>query len=270
MFTLPDNARPYPNCFIVNVTPELASTWIAKNNFNRPLKPHLVCDYVRDIESGNWHRTHQGIAFDNDGVVLDGQHRLYAIIRTGRTVPMLVFLGENADFHKMIDRGVTRSMLDIVRLELKDNTIKGKHLTVLKAMIAGRFCKCMHHLTSAEMTMFFRRYGATVRTAVDILGETADTTLLAVVARAVLNIPQEKLLEFCNLIHTSNTDHLMSEAVTNLLGWMNRLGDRRESTRREIYKRTQGLLMAFLNGEPTWENYRESKDYFPLYANSSK
>jgi hypothetical protein len=268
MFKLPANVQPYQCCFIVNVTPEMARTWIMKNNFNRPVKQRLVDDYARQIEAGNWRRTHQGIAFDEEGVVLDGQHRLLAIIQSGKTVPMLIFTNENQASHESIDGGKKRSLLDVVRLELLDNTIKMKHLCVLKALWAGRFCKNQNHLTSTEIIAMYRRYHVAARFAVDMLDFPGidDTTIMGVVARATYTVPREKLLEFCNILRSGTGDHPSAGVILEFKTWFDRLGDRQEATRREIYKRAESVLQAFLNSESQCELPRDHKEYFPLYS----
>jgi len=268
MFTLPANAKQYLNCFLVVITPEMAKQWIQKNNFNRPLKQKLVENYVRQIESGNWRRTHQGIAFDEEGVVLDGQHRLYAIIRTGQSVPMLVFLNENQSVHESIDGGKQRTLLDVVRLELIDNTIKGRHLCVLKEMWAGRYCKSQSHLSAIEVINMYRRHHSAVRFAVDLLENSAadNTTLMAVVARASHTAPKEKLLEFCNILRTGSGEHPSTKLVLEFRHWLSRLRDRQEATRREIYKQAETVLMAFVNNETSCVMARDHKELFPLYS----
>jgi len=268
MFTLPANAKQYVNCFLVIVTPEMAQRWLQKNSFNRPLKPRLVDNYVRQIQSGNWRRTHQGIAFDEEGVVLDGQHRLHAIIRSGQAVPMLIFLNENQSTHESIDGGKTRTLLDVVRLELLDDTIKGKHICVLKAMWAGRYCKNQNHLSAVEVISMYRRYHLAVRFAVDMLENNAsnDTTVMGVIARATFSVPKEKLLEFCNILRTGNGDHPSTDIVLEFRNWLDRQRDRQEATRREIYKRAETILTAFLNNETSYQLPRDHKELFPLYS----
>ena len=270
MFTLPSNAKPYANCFFVNVTPEMAKQWLLSNNFNRPLKPRLVENYVRQILAGNWRRTHQGIAFDAEGVLLDGQHRLHAILQSGQTVPMLIFLNENQAAHESIDGGKKRSFLDVVRLELLDNTIKEKHLCVLKGMWAGRYCKNQNHLTSAELGNMFRRYHVGVRFAVDLLDISGlnDTTLMAVIARAYYTVPQEQLLEFCRILHTGDLSHPSAKLIADFRHWLLRLQDRQEATRRDIYRRAESLLEAFLKSATTYDIGREHKELFPIFGKS--
>lgn len=105
MFNLPRNARPFANAYIVTITSEMARQWLLKNNFNRAQRPDLVADYVRQIREGRWRRTHQGIAFSEKGTLLDGQHRLFAVVEAGIAVPMLVFVNEPLENHLAVDGG---------------------------------------------------------------------------------------------------------------------------------------------------------------------
>ena len=138
---LPTNARPYNSAYIVYVTPELAKKWLTMaNNFNRPIKQAVVDMYVRQIKSGLWRRTHQGIAFDANGILIDGQHRLMAIVNSGVTVPMpmLIFMDEPKENYEFIDCGRNRSNLVTVRMSARNETLKLAHTQTLKAMLAGR------------------------------------------------------------------------------------------------------------------------------------
>lgn len=78
---------------IVEITPEIAGEWLEKNIGNRPLSKAAIEKYASDIRSGHWSLNHQGIAFDKKGNLADGQHRLYAIIKTGVSVRSIVVYG---------------------------------------------------------------------------------------------------------------------------------------------------------------------------------
>ena len=272
MFTLPPNAKPYTNCYIVTVTPDMAKQWLVNNNFNRPLKPRLVDKYVRQILEGNWQRTHQGVAFDSRGLVIDGQHRLHAIVQTGQSVTMLVFLNESQTVHESIDNGKTRSLLDVVRLELRDSTIKGKHISVLKAMWAGRYCKNQDDLTAAEICNMLRRYNQAVRFAVDMsnIPGVNDTVVMGVIARAYHTVPADQLLEFSRILRGYDSNHPTSKLLQEFREWLLRLRDRQEATRRDVYKRTQAALDAFLKNETTCDLFRDYKELYPIHGNRNE
>jgi hypothetical protein len=87
---LPDNAVPCPNAYAVDVSPEQARQWLDGQTFQQPINPDTVRDLIERIHCGHWTSTHSAIAFDTNGVLLDGRHRLLAVIESGITLPMLV------------------------------------------------------------------------------------------------------------------------------------------------------------------------------------
>lgn len=79
---------------LVNVTPEMAREWLTHNMAgNRPVLKGTVHSYARQMRNGTWNLTHQGIAFDENGELIDGQHRLAAIVEANMPVPVNVTTG---------------------------------------------------------------------------------------------------------------------------------------------------------------------------------
>jgi hypothetical protein len=114
------------------VTPELAKKWLANNFRNRPIREDVVNAYARDMINGRWVYTHQGIAFNDRDELIDGQHRLRAIIVANAEVRMMVTFGlpSKIDGHEMttmdaVDRGATRSVADQLKIQhgLKDGSL---------------------------------------------------------------------------------------------------------------------------------------------------
>lgn len=100
----------------VNITPTLAAQWLERNTFNRPVKAYVVQKYARDMTMGQWVGSVDAIAFSRDGVLLNGQHRLQAIVASGVNVRMLVVYNmENSDQH-LIDSGKPRKYGDKLHL----------------------------------------------------------------------------------------------------------------------------------------------------------
>lgn len=76
---------------IETITPALATEWLEKHNtINRNLSQSTVDCYAIDMKNGRWSLTHQGLAFDTNGNLQDGQHRLWAIVFSGVTLQMNV------------------------------------------------------------------------------------------------------------------------------------------------------------------------------------
>lgn len=55
------------------------------------------------MRRGDWLVTHQGIAFDTRGVLVDGQHRLGAVVEADVTVKIAVFTDVEPDTFDVLD-----------------------------------------------------------------------------------------------------------------------------------------------------------------------
>lgn len=103
---------------VETITPNDAAAWLRKSEgqLQRTLSELLVNRLTAAIEAGEWRLTHQGIAIDDAGVVLDGQHRLHAIVRADRAVPMLVARGVDPAGFSVFDTGRARTTADSLRV----------------------------------------------------------------------------------------------------------------------------------------------------------
>lgn len=103
---------------VVMVDPTLAVSWLAKNaQHNRPIRKTTVADYAQQMRNGAWQLTHQGLAFDVNGVLIDGQHRLAAIVQAGVIVPMMVTVNAPSTSFESLDCGVKRSIADLLAID---------------------------------------------------------------------------------------------------------------------------------------------------------
>lgn len=101
---------------MVKITPDMAKEYLEHNVHNRKPKLEAIRALVREIQRGEYVPTHQGIAFDEKGHLVDGQQRLMAIVQAGIPVDMLVTTGLPEDAINVIDRGVTRSVKDVMEI----------------------------------------------------------------------------------------------------------------------------------------------------------
>lgn len=96
------------------VTPDQATVWLTQNSpHNRKINPHRVASMAEAMLAGQWVDTHQGIAFSPSGVLLDGQHRLRAIIRADVPVRLMVARGVPEESFGLLDRGQMRSLAQV-------------------------------------------------------------------------------------------------------------------------------------------------------------
>jgi hypothetical protein len=98
------------------IGPELARKYLATNAGNRPRSRGVVWDYVGAMISGEWLFNGEAIKFDRDGKLVDGQHRLDAVIKSGKEILFLVIRGLDPEVFKTIDTGKKRSAGDVLAI----------------------------------------------------------------------------------------------------------------------------------------------------------
>jgi hypothetical protein len=105
----------------VSVTPEIAAAMLAANTHNRNPKRQLR-QYAEDMRSGAWrHEACDPLRFSSEGVLLDGQNRLMAVIESGCTIPFLVVRGLSPETQTVMDSGVSRTLSDVLNLNGEDH-----------------------------------------------------------------------------------------------------------------------------------------------------
>jgi hypothetical protein len=97
---------------VMEITPDLAAEFLKRNTGNRAIRKRAVDQYADDLRRGNWKLTHQGVAVSLDGRLLDGQHRLSAIVQSGVAAQMVVALDVPENAYLVIDRGKPRLLAD--------------------------------------------------------------------------------------------------------------------------------------------------------------
>lgn len=123
------------------MTPELASQMLAKNHGNRDVRQSTVKAYATEMKAGQWRTTHQPIAVDQTGRLVDGQHRLSAVIAADWSGTMLLATYDSTEetMQLPVDRGLRRAMYDVLakpRLHVEMATRLLKHTVRTKGTVA--------------------------------------------------------------------------------------------------------------------------------------
>jgi len=122
----------------ITVTPELATEWLAKNKTNRRINELHLRFLVEEIVSGRWKCNGDAIRFDDAGNLLDGQHRLMAITRTGKPLEFVVVTGLDHNSFATMDVGKKRSWSDALSVLGEDNPI----------LLASSAAACLKYLNN--------------------------------------------------------------------------------------------------------------------------
>ena len=90
----PKTKKPI-NVYFRKITPAMAQHYLDKNHSrNRTIKKRQVEKYCKMMAEGNWNSGNgESIKISDKGTLLDGQHRLMAVIAYGKPVSMMVIEG---------------------------------------------------------------------------------------------------------------------------------------------------------------------------------
>lgn len=138
-----------PTFEVIDLTPVMASEFLAGQAPNRNPKSMKIEQFARDMESGQWLFTGEAIKFDTAGRMTDGQNRCLACVKSGVTIRVLVIRGLDEDTQAVMDSGTPRSSRDALffagyeRSRTKDISAA---VSAHSAWKSGAFVHCMTHL----------------------------------------------------------------------------------------------------------------------------
>jgi hypothetical protein len=103
----------------MSISPRRASLWLKNNTRNRKLTESLVNSYARAMTAGEWLVNGKTIVFDgypdkDKCRLMDGQHRLEAIVRSGVTIESFVVFGADPESFHTLDTGKRRTFADVL------------------------------------------------------------------------------------------------------------------------------------------------------------
>lgn len=230
----------------IHIGPKKAQMMMAKMAPNRHLSEAIVTKYANDMRAGFWRLTHEAIAFDTKGRLIDGQHRLAAIIKSGVTIIFLVMEGCDPKSIRNVNTGRVRTVGN--QLEILGIKAGNRLAGISRNMLAG----LRHPLTSITNESQIRcakKYGDDIRWVVDAAGKNLRRTpAYAVVVKAVIMEGRGKLEPFCNSIRDNIFPQSYSPA-NQLFMWLHRPASSTAGVKRaDVYGKTVAAVRLFLAG----------------------
>lgn len=113
------------------ITPELAENFIKYNVKNRRIDVENVHNLARQMRDGLFLENGEALVFDKHGILKDGQHRLLAIIKSGKSYFIPIVRGVEPKVMATFDTGKNRSAGDVLELN------NFKYANVLASAIAS-------------------------------------------------------------------------------------------------------------------------------------
>jgi hypothetical protein len=129
---------------VMKITPEMAKKFLLTNEDNRNIRGWWVTSLSNMIKRNEFITSHQGIAIGKSGRLLDGQHRLLAIVEADMPVDMNVSFNVDEEAFKVVDSGIKRTYSDLTGLNPK---------TAEVCRLAGGFIYSSRYQLSAKQIL---------------------------------------------------------------------------------------------------------------------
>lgn len=101
---------------IQTISPKDAAVMLKSNVSNRPIDNRVVTSYAEAMMRGEWVLNGEAIIVSDDGVLLDGQHRLAACVKANIPMTAVVVQGIPRAAQATIDRGKGRTPGNVLHL----------------------------------------------------------------------------------------------------------------------------------------------------------
>lgn len=142
------------------ITPAKAKEYLEANIDNRRIKQPVVLKYANDIIANRWlEDTGESIKIAKSGRILDGQHRLHAIIKANKSIYFHVATNLDENVFKVIDTGSTRNATDVFKIEgIKNENKLPSIISFFNLLEAGKKHKSLHVHEKSTNAMLLEQY----------------------------------------------------------------------------------------------------------------
>ena len=259
---------------MMQVTPEMARQWLANNHGNRNFSYENITKYAADMKSGAWKINGEGIRFRADGTLVDGQHRLKAILAANVPVWMSVTTGIPTEEATLYDRGRPRSTTNtLVMMGLDPQVVGSKGVAVAKLYLY--MTTANKNLSDDQIKGFLLENAANMLTALNLtkgfsrLNMKNATVNTAVFSALKAGEDIHKLEQFVNIVRTGMYSGDKAETAAIII--------RNDLISKKIYtgaganrcssvRKVEKAIYDFCRGYPrkiTYANYNGGSYSFP-------
>ena len=256
------------------ITPAQAAFWLEKhNNKNRNMSVTHACAIAHDMREGEWHDTDQGIGFDIDGELMNGQHRLKGVLDSGQAQVFLVTRGICLEAREAIDRGKMRTLMNTLQILGYQSDTTATVAAARAAIIGPK--NAARQPSHAEVKAFVDNNTEALlfanRKKIRAIG---GATLVAVIARAYKHVSQVQLARFIAALldeipfdAMQPGDRTARKFVKSAEGFEGRSSG---NMRLQLYRKAQNALRYFLDGKDIDRIFECEDDLFPLEGNAER
>jgi hypothetical protein len=282
------------NSMVEDIDPLTAERYLKTQKNNRNANAARVTEYADRMIKEQW-MIGQPIIFDENDCLIDGQHRLRAVVRYGKPVCFLVVRGLPEKSASILDIGQKRSVAQVakiqgvkqssladrthilnaamlgysLRLRQKEDELARNLLNIIPSVASARFPQTMIDLmVKYEEGLDFvikRRVGRESRKSVGDY-----SAIKGAVFRAYYHVDRTRLEEFLDVFQNgfpSGNSDFAAMALRNYITAI-RSGERKvrfdESINLDMYKKTESAILNFQAKNPIMLLRGSEFEEFPL------
>ena len=263
-----------PGCSIYScvdeVTPRMAADWLDKHNtLNRKVRQGKIDQFAHDMLAGNWVLSHQGLAFDIDGRIVSGQHRLHAVVAANMPIQFMIFLNCPLRERAVIDQTSSRSVRDVASLVYADH-VSSLHISVCRSMKYGMQVRGKTQMTPQETYSYLNKHRRSINSVLGLVTRKVQgvTTagVLAAICRAYYVLEIAATEHFVEVLITGLSKGTSDKPIIMLRNFLlenkETLGG--ASGRSKAYAMTESALYAFMESETPDKLKPATKELFLL------
>lgn len=259
------------------VTPQLAQLYLSKNfKRNRRHMPSVSKGYRDNMTGGTWEVTGDPLRFNVDGELVDGQHRLQAIIDSGIPQWCLIVRGVSHRAVRAIDRGRGRSLAHALQ-------IAGIDAATSKFVAAARVMMFAPHLstsraestvTDTQMAEFIADHSDAITFGTSLCQGIKGIPMVVggMFGRASYHEEPDRIRRFALAVadKTDPQDVRPEDVTARKLATVIRETGNSSVARQTIYRKAQNALRHWLDGKAVGMLYERQEDLFPLPKGEEK
>lgn len=228
-----------------------------KKHRNRTVKAVAAQRYGNMVRRDEWYPTGQGVSFNHEGNLLDGQNRFEAIVLADKPALLLIAFNIPTKAQLVMDQGVFRSAHDQIKIQ-HGWDVAAVQIGICKQMMLSFDSANRSDLTDILIVdKFYRRHHAAIEFSFECLrgrGQEKGVTIAPVmgpIARAFYTQDHHRLKRFGEVLLDGLANNQGEHAAVVLRNWLQRgvkkgLSSRRSGQRQLIYKKTATALHYFL------------------------
>lgn len=151
------------------ITPMDAELLLSSNDLNRKPKKDAIDRYAAMMTAGQWLLSGEPIIVGEDGVLVDGQHRLMAVVKSGLPQEFLLVRNVTTAARVVVDSGVARSVGDVMSMRgvANANAVSSAARLVM-AYEAGRVTEASYKPSRADVISRYEQTAAVFDEAVRV------------------------------------------------------------------------------------------------------